>query len=194
VKRAFKQQPKFLRESELRTIVTQMETFDALTVLQAFYREARNEFNQVRFIPAFINFFYVLEAMFSNGQSKKKLMMKEFEKSASLRNFAELLLNSPTMASGEHHTNLAAMLKHRQKNWDADGLLYLLVEIRGELLHHYAATTRKGYGTPFRNREYYTVALAVMFLATSAITEEMHILSAAAKARRAASPRVDKGA
>ena len=162
-------------------------------MLQAFHREARNEFNQLRFIPAFINFFYVLEALFSNGQSKKNLMVREFEKSASLRNFAERLLASSAMNSGEHHINLSAMLKHRQKNWDADGLFYLIAEIRGEL-HHYAATMRKGYGTPFRNNEYYTVALAVMYLSTAAITEELHKLTSSAKAKRAPASPADDGA
>jgi hypothetical protein len=72
----------------------------------------------------------------------------------------------------------------RSRNWRSDdvhGLLYLLVATRGEL-HHYGRTKRLGHGTPFRNREYRTIALLAMFLATCSILQEMQKLKAEARA------------
>jgi hypothetical protein len=152
-------QPQFARASELKAIVKNMALFEPLTVVQAFWREGRNEMEQMRYIPAFINYFYVLEALYANGRFGKREVLLEFEKSDDLRTFAESFLKSPTMKESPHRENLLQMLEFRQKSRDVPGLLYVLVETRGEV-HHYVPTKRRHYGTPFRNHEYHTVALA----------------------------------
>ena len=169
-------QPQHARASELSTIIKYMDVFEPLTVVQAFWREGRNEMEQLRFIPSFVNFFYVLEAMYGNGQCGKREILREFGNSDDLRNSTQSFLKSPTTNGSPHRDNLSQMLAFRQKRWDADGLLYLLVETRGEV-HHYVPTSRRRYGTPFRNNEYHTVALAAMYLATVAIDQQVRQLS-----------------
>lgn len=138
---------------------------------------------QMRYIPAFVNFFYVLEAMYANGRFGKREVLREFEKSDDLRGFAESFLKSPTMNESPHRESLLQILGFRQKNRDVHGLLYVLVETRGEV-HHYVPTKRRRYGTPFRNHEYHTVALAAMYLASTSIHQQLHKLSGEAKAKR----------
>ncbi len=138
--------PKCASAGELKTIVENMEVFEPLTVVQAFWREARNEMDQIRYIPAFINYFYVLEAMYANGQFGQKVVLREFEKSEELRTSGTSFLESPTMQLSPHRENLLRHLSCWQKQWDVHGLLHLLVETRGEV-HHYVPTKRRRYGT-----------------------------------------------
>jgi hypothetical protein len=160
-----------------------MEVFEPLTVVQAFWREGNNEMDQMRYIPAFVNYFYVLEAMYANGQFGKQEILREFENSDHLRILAESFLKSPTMNESPHRENLLQMLTLRQKRWDVHGLLYVLVETRGEV-HHYVPTKRRRFGTPFRNHEYHTVALAAIYLATASIHQQLQELSMEAKTKR----------
>jgi hypothetical protein len=121
--------------------------------------------------------------MYANGQFGKREILREFENSDDLRVLAESFVKSPTMNESPHRENLLLMLKLHKKSWDVHGLLYVLVETRGEV-HHYVPTKRRRYGTPFRNHEYHTVALAAGYLATTSICQQAQKLSMEAKTKR----------
>ncbi|MCL5743243.1 MAG: hypothetical protein M1541_04825 [Acidobacteria bacterium] len=164
--------------------VTRRRIFAPLAVLKSFWREGRNELEAERYIAAFINFFFILESLYSNGESKKKLMLKEFVASAELTHLVAGATQLMREDAAEHLEQILAMLKHRNKELDVHGTLYLLIETRGEL-SHFIQESGKAYGNPFRNDDYEAIAVFAYMLVTAVIYQKRNELLAAERERRA---------
>ena len=160
--------PAVLGSAEVRTIVRNRETYKQLTVVQGFWREGRNDYDDGQYIDAFANFYYILEDRYAPGIADEKLVLRRFKASDELRTFVQAVINSTIANPPDNHQQVVAMLSHRQKQYDVDGVLYLLCETRGEV-HHFVEKSRRVYGNPFRNRHYGGIALIALMLTVMVI-------------------------
>ena len=191
VRQFFDIKPKLITPANVLNVVSTMGRYRSLNILLAFHREAGNEMENHRFIAAFINAFYVLEALYANGQFGAKEVLREFEKSDVLKKDAQRTLDSPIFTDGEHRAALDEALAYYQKDRNVRGLLYVLVQTRGEL-HHYVKTRNRRYGTPFRHAEYYTLALAARHLESAGLAEEIRKINMAYQVARAGADTANK--
>jgi len=162
---------------ELGLMSKHRELLRPLRVLKAFWREGQNEMEACRFIQAFMNFFLVIEGLYANGQFGKKEVLREFSASQELNDAVEGFLKSRHYpGSDKHDLALQEMVAHRKKQYDVPGLLYVLVDTRGELAH-YLQKSRRKYGDPFRHEEYEAIVLLGLFITTHGIAREIRKLA-----------------
>ena len=109
-----------------------------------FYREGQNEYNNGRFINSFLNFYFVLEGAFSekhrwrNYETRQdflsspkfvefvdEIMAMDFKPGYRLRWYIDRMLQNITDSKGQP----------TPKSFDAEGIAWLLVDTRGNLLH-----------------------------------------------------------
>ncbi len=179
-------QPMAVGHEDLIKILTRRKVFAPLTIVKSFWREGRNELEAERYIAAFVNFFFILEALYANGQFGKKEVIREFENSAELANVVQGVIDTQLKgdAANEYAQDIVRMLERRNKQMDVHGLIYLLVETRGEL-SHFVQESRRAYGNPFRNEDYEAIAITAYTLVTAVIYEKRNgLLEEAAKARQ----------
>lgn len=162
---------------DLIKLVRRRRLFAPLTIIKSFWREGRNEVEAERYIPAFVSFYFILEALYANGQFGKKEVVRAFEKSAELTDLVRRFIDDQLKGkrANDYAGDIARMLQARNKQLDVHGLLYLLVETRGEL-SHFVQESRRAYGNPFRNEDYEAIAITAYMLVTAVIYQKRNNL------------------
>ena len=141
-----------------------------MAIPRAFWREGIAEFNQLRYIQAFYNFYFVLEDFYADGAFTKAETLKRFSKSKEFTAITGLALKSFPDSSPKHFkglTELSRKLKCGELA-DVEAVWKLLVAIRGSL-HHYTSKDGGIRGTPYNQRDFETPAFFAMYLASCAI-------------------------
>lgn len=127
----------------------------------AFYREAKTEYANARYINAFINSYLIIEGLFANGKWKSDAVIDELGKSTVFREFVQNLLDevagNDDPAEGMTRAQLEVDLHTRGQDYTAEGLIRLLVRNRGDL-HHFSIESTKAQGTPLNNAAYKRLA------------------------------------
>ena len=158
-----KRPPDKLTRGELQAIVTARERLQYLTVIQAFWREGRNAFDDQQYISAFSQFYHILEDRYAPGASDKNVVRRKFQDSAELVGFIEGIIKANTAIPPPHHNQVLDMLARRLKQFDVRGLIHLITETRGEV-YHFVDNSRRAYANPFRNGQYAGLALLMLIL------------------------------
>ena len=161
-----------LRPGEIQTIVRNREKYKQLKIVQAFWREGRNDYDDQQYIDAFANFYYILEDRYAPGVSDKNTVFRKFQASDELREFVQIVIDKNKADPPLNHQQVLEMLQYRQKQFDVEGVLYLLCETRGEV-HHFVEKSRRVYGNPFRNKQYGGIALTALVLARMVIHKRL---------------------
>ncbi len=162
------------------------DRFRHLLLPMSFMREGLNEYRTHRYINAFYNFYFFLEDLYGEGNTKNRLVLRAFQSSQELTwaiTEARSALEQPNLL--QHVDELREFLKQERCSDDANGLLELLVKVRGNL-HHFSQRSSKLKGHPLNHTTFRPVAyLALgtcMNCATRALTRAVRSASRASGA------------
>jgi hypothetical protein len=126
-----------------------------LATTLSFFREGATDSKTFRYISAFFNFYFVLEGLFGNGKTKNRDVEAEFKRSNELREAIALVVSRGFEPTYGEDVSVEDRLKGMNKPFDADGIIHMLVWMRGDL-HHYVGDPRKG--TPLNQDRYQSLA------------------------------------
>jgi hypothetical protein len=163
--------PRKITPEGLAKVVVARHRNPDLVVPLSFHREGINEFNAFRFVPAFYNFYFVLEGLYADGNTKNRLVKRAFAKS---RRFGEAFSEAIAMVKTQNPDKYQAIVgefKSRNIDFTAIGAAELLVSTRGDL-HHFTANDKRRQPTPFTYRAFETIAYFAKALAINAIIAE----------------------
>lgn len=138
-----------------------------LVGLKTFWREAVNEYHDLRYIQAFYNFFFILEGLYAPGTSRQREVVKGLQSSTELRGYMERILVA-ALDSERHRAAIQAYCDAYECSFDAAGVLELLVRIRGTL-HHFAPKSQRSRIHSFAQAEFQTAAWLTLGLATNSL-------------------------
>ena len=164
--------PAHLGERVFAEVIATKEYFASLVVPLAFYREGINEYHSRRYINAFYNFYFVLEDMYGKGKTRNKAIGDAFRKSEAFRGFMIWTIEESLVKYEKHRINIQKFCEEEEVPYDTDGLIDLLLKVRGNL-HHYSGRSSKHVGTPFVREEFASVAFITLGLAVRAILQRM---------------------
>jgi len=157
---------------QLAQIIGTKDRYASLSALKSFFREGKNEFEDFRYINAFFNFYFVLEGVYGNGKTKNVQVEHEFNNSKEFVDCINKFIRNNLIPDMRHYKNIEAMLKHRNKKVNEEGIIHLLVSTRGEL-HHFANNPNKVQGTPFNHEYFESIAWMTLGFAVFAIAQKI---------------------
>jgi len=169
--KSYPEDEKMLTLDAFREIVLEKEKYEFLTVIKSFYKEGKREFNSFRYINAFYNFYFVIEDLYGNGKTKNFDVEKEFKNDKNFRSFVEWMMEKNL--DGRHKKNIEKFIQEEHKSYDADGLIELIVRVRGNL-HHFSAKSTKHKGTPLNQQDFESIAFLLMGLSVRSILQKIY--------------------
>ncbi len=150
---AFPDEPEKANKNSLSDLLDIKNRFSPIIVLLSFYREGKNDYFDLKFINAFFNFYFIIEGMFGNQKTRNNDVLKEFKKSARLREFTQRVIDDFIKPAPKHLDKLNEMLARKNMMLEVDALLELIVLTRGEL-HHFTNNPNRPQNTPFSRNEF----------------------------------------
>jgi hypothetical protein len=151
-------------------MVLNKKTYDFLTIPKSFFREGEREFKSFRYINAFYNYYFILEDLYGKGKTRNYAIEENFKKSLTFRNHIDWIINNGL--KGKHKTNIQTLLSEENKSYDVDGLIELIVKVRGNL-HHFSSKSSKHKGTPFNHQHFESMALLLGCLSKMCIMQKI---------------------
>jgi hypothetical protein len=133
----------------------------------SFWREGNNELRSLRFINAFFNFYFILEGLYANGKTATVEVKKQFQKSVELNGFIAAALPDH-LNVGQLPNPLMQLLTDVREEATVDGVIAMLVTVRGQL-HHYSHKSTRRQGSPLSHKHYDAAAFLCGRLATDAL-------------------------
>jgi hypothetical protein len=182
-KKEYPEYPASLDEEGFGRIIRNKENYVSLIVPQAFYREGTNEFTSRRYINAFYNFYFILEDFYGKGKTKNKDIAKEFRSSEQFRGFVDWVIKDINDKYAQHRIRIERFCKEKKVTYDTDGLIELLLKVRGNL-HHYSSRSSKHQGTPLDNEDFASIAFLTMGLAVRCILQRITAINLSLMARK----------
>lgn len=151
-------------------IVSNKKKYEFLTIVKSFFREGEREFKSFRYISAFYNYYFVIEDLYGKGKTKNSAIQEEFKKNQTFRGFINWMIDSGI--KGRHKTNIEKFLLEENKSYDVNGLIELIVKVRGNL-HHFSSKSTKRKGTPFSQQDFESMALLLGCLSKMCILQKI---------------------
>lgn len=154
----------------LASHVAQCVVFDdqQLAIAKAFWREAKDEHEDFRFVQAFVAYYYVIEGFFARGRTGEAEVIRTFRENAELVGIVgEALADVPTFRPAQQ-SSLARLFAAFSCPIDVEGALRLLFRTRGAL-HHFNPASPRIQGTPWNQGEFESLTLFASHVATLAI-------------------------
>jgi hypothetical protein len=165
-----------ISDQDLCQLIFGKSRYYLLNIPFSFFREGLNEFNSFRFINAFFNSYFVLEGLYGNGKTKNHAIKSEFKKSKEATENIQWIVDTYPQRSEpqeiRNYRTLLEMLKRRNKAFDVDGIIELLVRTRGDL-HHFQFHSNRQQASPLNQEEYEAIATLSLELAAGAIRQAM---------------------
>ena len=175
--------PAVLDGESFGEIIRSKERYVSLIVPQAFYREGANEFASKRYINAFYNFYFILEDLYGKGKTKNRDIGEEFRSSKEFRGFVDWVIKDINNKSPKDRMRIERFCKEERVAYDTDGLIDLLLKVRGSL-HHYSSKSSKRQGTPFGHEDFESIAFLTMGLAVRSILQRILEINLSLKAKQ----------
>ena len=147
--------------------VKNRKDYKHLIIPFAFFREGGNEFNSLKYVDAYAKYYYFLEDIYAEGKWRKKQAIEKFKKSK-LFNYS--LDNALAGLSERHKRNIKPFLKAENLNFNKDGIIELIVQVRGNI-HHFSQKSPKKQGHPFNQEDFESMAYLLMRICVSSIVE-----------------------
>jgi hypothetical protein len=142
-----------------------------MIIPKSFFREGINDCQSFRYINAFYNFYFIIEDLYGNGKNKNAAVMHELETSEDFKSFVQWMLED-IRAHRKHYKNINIHLKEMHENYDVEGIIHLLVHMRGRL-HHFSGKSSLLQGNPFNQNTFQTIAYLAMGLAVKSILQKI---------------------
>jgi hypothetical protein len=154
--------PKMFNPKTLIELVKLKDKYTHLVIPMAFFREGMNEYQSQHYINAFHNFYYYLEDLYGGGKTKNRQVVDNFKKSSHFTNAVEKTIKDLTKPSGRKHMeNLKRFLSMESCSLSVDGIISLIVKVRGNL-HHFSQKSSKKTGHPFNQKDFHVMAYLLM--------------------------------
>lgn len=128
----------------------------------AFVRDGLNEYKRFRFIMAFFQFFFYLEDLYGHGKWKARQVKEQFLGSSHLKEVSADVLTS--LGDPDHRFDRRQIEEHLTDHglaFDAQGLIELLVDMRGRL-HHFSQRDKGTRGHPLNHHEFKGIAFVAL--------------------------------
>lgn len=155
---------KRLKSSNLFNIVMHRRQLEDIYIPFTYYKEGQRFFNNFNYYFAFINFFMMLEYCFADGKFHQSDVMRQFRESRLLRMCLLEFLAMPTLHKGDDLWDmLEEECKRRNKEFGVDGMIYMLLMLRGELSHA-SSKSEKRYRDDNELRPWVVVISTICFL------------------------------
>ncbi len=150
----------------LKSLIKNRQLHQNLVLPMSFYREGCNEFSSRRYTNSFINFYFYLDDLYGQGKTKNKEVENLFKSSEHIRSaFEETIRFFQDEDSSENLEELKEFLEMEKKPLRVDGLIELIVQIRGNL-SHFSQKSSKKKGHPLNQRDFRSVALLMKSICT----------------------------
>lgn len=130
-----------------------------------------NEYAARRFINAFYNFYFILEDLYGSGKTKNYDILKVLRSSDEFKESLNWIFKTQ-LNDDRHKTNLYNFCNEEGITYNINGLIELLVKVRGNL-HHYSSRSTKHIGTPFNQDDFESIAFMTMGLSVKAILNKI---------------------
>ena len=146
-----------------------------LSTTMSFFREGNLDMRTRRFITAFFSFYFVLEGLYANGQFHSKQVRTEFAKSVVLTKRIQDVLHFPAYNRPSRTNRMLSideLLKLVNKPKTVEGIIHLLVWVRGDL-HHFVNNPKKLTGSPLTHEKFETLAMFIHDIAVSVLSDEI---------------------
>lgn len=166
-KKSYRRKYTPLNENTFIEMMANRGNYEDLIISKAFFREGINDFQSYRYINAFYNFYFIIENLYGNGKAKNKDVEEEFKTSNEFRHLVQWIIDN-VHNDKRHFDNISHYLKVYRKNFDIDGVIFVIVRMRGQL-HHYSGKSTQVHGTPFNQNDFESIAYLTLGLAINAI-------------------------
>ncbi len=171
-----------LTEEQFGRTIRSKHHYSELIIPKAFFREGINEFEQRRYINAFYNFYFVLEDLFGMGKTKNKQVASAFKSSKEFLDYVKWA-KGHLDKDKRHCANIERACTEENVTYDTDGLIDLLLKLRGNL-HHYSSKSSKHKGSPLNHDDFESIAFFIMGLAVRSILGNIVKINQAAKVKK----------
>ena len=171
-------QPARASAHDIETVVVHAGRFPELTTLASYWREGMNDMRASRYINAFVQFYFILEGEFADGEHRSAQVRAKFRASRRFVGIIEKVINSlPTEASIYHELLLKLLRRTRSRKITVDSVLLLLTDARRQC-HHFRTGDENKFATPLRHLDYEPIAYLALRLATGTIRSKGMALNA----------------
>lgn len=191
--KSYPKRSRFLSKDTFVEIMENRNKYADLIISQAFFREGINDYDSFRYINAFYNFYFVIEDLYGGGKCQNRDVERELKKSDEFRSHVKWMIENIqnvnkyhftqnvteqhfTQNNKRHYDNIFQYLKIFRKNFDVDGIIFIIVRIRGQL-HHYSEKSTQIKGTPFNHGEFESFAYLVMGIAAMALEHKKSLIN-----------------
>lgn len=128
--------PKRLTEHNLSNIVIYRRQLQDIYIPFVYYKEGKRFFDNFNYYFAYINYFMMLEYCFADGKFHKNEVIEKFKNAQLLQLCILEFLTMPDLRRGELiWDTLEKECELRHKKLDVDGVIYVMLTLRGELSH-----------------------------------------------------------
>lgn len=159
---SFPEEPQLFSPRIMYELVEDRDRLRYLMIPMAFVREGINDYKRFRFVSAFYQFYFYLEDLYAGGKWKTKAVKAAFRRSPQMREVAQQaveLFSRPTNRSDR--IGLEEFLAEQGFKFTAEGILDLIVEMRGQL-HHFSQRSPKTHGHPLNQAMFKPLAYLLM--------------------------------
>jgi hypothetical protein len=171
--RAHSNLPTELDVKVIMSIIRNKPNRDNLTILMSFYREGKVFFDRFEYINAFYDFYFILEDLFGKEAWRNWQVKKNFKSSLELQETVKWALSKLIDSTEKHKKEITALLKENNLQYDVEGIIGLLVEMRGHLHHFSRRRDLKQKPSPLAQQNYESLAFLTMAIAMQSILNEI---------------------
>ena len=152
-------EPRPMTLEGLMSLLRGRDLFEPYVIPMSFIRQAGIDWDSQRYLSAFFDYYHFIEGLFADGKSSEPQVVARFVGNTCLMNAAEQALDIFRGPDYDQHlVNLRVHLDEEKLAETADGILRLLVRMRGRL-HHYAhKPSPKRRGHPLNESDYEALA------------------------------------
>jgi len=168
MKQAYPETPALVTEKGFRDFINSTPPFDELVAVKSFWQEGLNRFQQLQYVQAFHQFYFVIEGFFADGKSSERKVLKAFNRSTELTAILESALKTFSKPADRHSVRLQELMALEKCEASVEGLRRFLIRVRGRL-HHYSASSSSPTIHPHNQEAFETAALVAMFISRMAI-------------------------
>lgn len=167
----------FLSKDVFIDMMKNRKKYRDLLIPKAFFHEGMNQFKSFKYITAFFNFYFIIEDFYGDGKSQNAAVEKAFKESKEFRSFIQWAINNIVNDNDRRHfENISSYLKIYNKSFDVDGLIILIVRLRGQL-HHYIGKSTQLQGTPLNHTKFESLAYLTYQIALRAILNKIMLIN-----------------
>lgn len=162
-RQSFSSKTRILSKDWLFNTVLHRNQLSQLALPLSFYREGANLYHNFQYQSSFLQFYLMLEGFFGNAEHKNDKMKKEFAKSEILDLAIKETITWLENERSNHYQWLVQTCQKYNKAVNKEGIIHLLVELRGNL-SHFSILKPSKQKNPFKESDYHSLAFIAMMI------------------------------